>query len=65
MTGIETPLPCVIYLFSFLCHTVIRSLQELLDYPGEDIEETFCLNFMVRIFFTYNRSYLFYHAYKL
>uniref|UniRef100_A0A8C0K1X0 HECT and RLD domain containing E3 ubiquitin protein ligase 3 n=1 Tax=Canis lupus dingo TaxID=286419 RepID=A0A8C0K1X0_CANLU len=26
-----------------------RSLQELLDYPGEDIEETFCLNFTVRI----------------
>lgn len=24
-----------------------RSLQELLDYPGEDIEETFCLNFTV------------------
>nr|XP_036876001.1 probable E3 ubiquitin-protein ligase HERC3 isoform X4 [Manis javanica]XP_036876002.1 probable E3 ubiquitin-protein ligase HERC3 isoform X4 [Manis javanica] len=24
-----------------------RSLQELLDYPGEDIEETFCLNFMI------------------
>lgn len=25
-----------------------RSLQELLDYPGEDIQETFCLNFTVR-----------------
>uniref|UniRef100_A0A8D0WXT9 HECT-type E3 ubiquitin transferase n=1 Tax=Sus scrofa TaxID=9823 RepID=A0A8D0WXT9_PIG len=24
-----------------------RSLQELLDYPGEDIEETFCLNFTI------------------
>ncbi|XP_057620620.1 probable E3 ubiquitin-protein ligase HERC3 isoform X1 [Chionomys nivalis] len=24
-----------------------RSLQELLDYPGEDVEETFCLNFTV------------------
>lgn len=28
---------------------MIRSLQELLDYPGEDIEETFCLNFTVRV----------------
>ncbi|XP_008842859.1 probable E3 ubiquitin-protein ligase HERC3 isoform X2 [Nannospalax galili] len=24
-----------------------RSLQELLDYPGEDVEETFCLNFTI------------------
>ncbi|XP_026528408.1 probable E3 ubiquitin-protein ligase HERC3 [Notechis scutatus] len=24
-----------------------RSLQELLDYPGEDIEETFCLSFTI------------------
>ncbi|XP_036778015.2 probable E3 ubiquitin-protein ligase HERC3 isoform X2 [Manis pentadactyla] len=24
-----------------------RSLQELLDYPGKDIEETFCLNFTI------------------
>lgn len=24
-----------------------RSLQELLDYPGEDIEDTFCLNFTI------------------
>ncbi|OXB72100.1 UNVERIFIED_CONTAM: hypothetical protein H355_012400 [Colinus virginianus] len=24
-----------------------RSLQQLLDYPGEDIEETFCLNFTI------------------
>ncbi|KAJ8781757.1 hypothetical protein J1605_010741 [Eschrichtius robustus] len=24
-----------------------RSLQELLDYPGEDIEESFCLNFTI------------------
>ncbi|XP_066891602.1 probable E3 ubiquitin-protein ligase HERC3 isoform X6 [Kogia breviceps] len=24
-----------------------RSLQDLLDYPGEDIEETFCLNFTI------------------
>ncbi|KAL6079784.1 hypothetical protein STEG23_023425 [Scotinomys teguina] len=24
-----------------------RSLQELLDYPGDDVEETFCLNFTV------------------
>jgi hypothetical protein len=28
---------------------MIRSLQELLDYPGEDVEDTFCLNFTVRI----------------
>lgn len=41
--------PCLICLFSFLHHSMIRSLQELLDYPGEDIEETFCLNFTVRI----------------
>lgn len=46
---IETPLPYLICLFSFLHDSVIRSLQELLDYPGEDIEETFCLNFTVRI----------------
>lgn len=64
VTGIEALLPCVIYLFSFLCHIVVRSLQELLDYPGEDIEETFCLNFTVRIIFTYDHSYLFYYAYK-
>uniref|UniRef100_A0A8C5J7W7 HECT domain-containing protein n=1 Tax=Junco hyemalis TaxID=40217 RepID=A0A8C5J7W7_JUNHY len=24
-----------------------RSLQQLLDYPGEDVEETFCLNFTI------------------
>ncbi|MBN3297180.1 HERC3 ligase, partial [Amia calva] len=24
-----------------------RSLQQLLDYPGEDVEETFCLNFAI------------------
>uniref|UniRef100_A0A2K6FMQ0 HECT-type E3 ubiquitin transferase n=1 Tax=Propithecus coquereli TaxID=379532 RepID=A0A2K6FMQ0_PROCO len=24
-----------------------RSLQELLDYPGEDVEDTFCLNFTI------------------
>ncbi|KAL7982104.1 hypothetical protein Chor_001161 [Crotalus horridus] len=30
-----------------------RSLQELLDYPGEDIEETFCLSFTVRTTHSY------------
>lgn len=25
-----------------------RSMQQLLDYPEDDVEETFCLNFTVR-----------------
>ena len=54
VTEIETLLPCLICLISFLCQSVIRSLQELLDYPGEDIEETFCLNFTVRISTVYS-----------
>ncbi|PIO37724.1 hypothetical protein AB205_0090820 [Aquarana catesbeiana] len=48
------------FLFLFFSHPLIlfkvkpfyhsyRSLQQLLDYPGEDVEETFCLNFTVRI----------------
>ncbi|XP_068797633.1 probable E3 ubiquitin-protein ligase HERC3 isoform X7 [Struthio camelus] len=27
-----------------------RSLQQLLDYPGEDVEETFCLNFTSAVY---------------
>lgn len=34
--------------FHFFSYLLFRSLQQLLDYPGEDVEETFCLNFTVR-----------------
>lgn len=54
VTGIETPLLCLICFFSPLHHSMIRSLQELLDYAGDDIEETFCLNFTVRISVVYS-----------
>lgn len=30
------------------CMLFCRSMQQLLDYPEDDIEETFCLNFTVR-----------------
>lgn len=34
---------CVSFSLSPCC----RSLQQLLDYDGDDVEETFCLNFAV------------------
>lgn len=30
------------------CILFCRSMQQLLDYPEDDVEETFCLNFTVR-----------------
>lgn len=65
VTDKKALLPHLICLFSFLHNSMIRSLQELLDYPGEDIEETFCLNFTVRISsFTCDCGCLCLHAYK-
>lgn len=40
-------LQCIDNIVCSIC--VNRSLQQLLDYTEDDLEETFCLNFTVRI----------------
>lgn len=45
----------------FLISAPFRSLQQLLDYDGDDIEDTFCLNFAVSDFtaiYTYTLLYI-------
>lgn len=39
-------IPSNVYLTG-TCMLFCRSMQQLLDYPEDDIEETFCLNFTV------------------
>lgn len=36
-------------LIQLLCNLFCRGMQQLLDYPEDDIEEAFCLNFTVSL----------------
>ena len=42
------PWHSVIFYFKATYILFFRSMQQLLDYPEDDVEETFCLNFTVR-----------------
>lgn len=39
---------CVNVILIYVFLWIFRSLQQLLDYTEDDLEETFCLNFTVR-----------------
>ena len=41
---------CIVYFLNMLPSPLkIRSLQQLLDYPEDDVEDAFCLNFTVSV----------------